>query len=51
MLRWSFVFLIVALAAAFLGFSALAGTAAMIAKVLFGIFIILFLVSLIQRNA
>ena len=50
-LKWTLIFLVVALLAAALGFAALAGTAAMIAKVLFVIFLILFLVSPIQRNA
>ena len=47
MLRWALVFLIVALIAAFFGFWRLEGLAMWIAKVLFFIFIILFLVSLI----
>ena len=46
MLSWSVFFLIIALAAALLGFSAIAGTAAGIAKLLFGVFLVLFLVSL-----
>ncbi len=46
MLSWSIFFLIVALVAAFLGFSAVAGAAAGIAKILFGIFLVLFLISL-----
>lgn len=51
MLQWTLVFLIVSLLAGFLGFSALAGTAALIAKVLFFVFLVLFLVSVIRRNA
>jgi uncharacterized membrane protein YtjA (UPF0391 family) len=47
MLSWSIFFLIVALVAAFLGFSTIAGTAAGIAKILFGVFLVLFLVSLV----
>jgi len=47
MLSWSALFLIIALIAAALGFSGIAGTAVGIAKVLFFIFIVLFLVSLI----
>lgn len=47
MLSWSVFFLIIALAAAFLGFSTIAGAAAGIAKTLFGVFLVLFLVSLI----
>jgi uncharacterized membrane protein YtjA (UPF0391 family) len=46
MLSWSVFFLIIALAAAFLGFSTIAGTAAGIAKLLFGIFLVLFVGSL-----
>lgn len=51
MLRWTLIFLVVALLSAALGFGALAGAAAAIAKVLFIIFLALFLVSLIHRNA
>lgn len=47
MLSWSVLFLIIALIAAALGFGGIAGTAVGIAKVLFFIFIVLFLVSLI----
>lgn len=47
MLSWSVMFLIIALIAAVLGFGGIAGTAVGIAKVLFFIFIVLFLVSLI----
>lgn len=46
MLSWSVFFLIIALAAALLGFSTIAGTAAGIAKLLFGVFLVLFLISL-----
>lgn len=46
MLSWSVFFLIVALIAAFLGFSSIAGAAAGIAKILFGVFLVLFLASL-----
>jgi uncharacterized membrane protein YtjA (UPF0391 family) len=41
------MFLIVALVAAVLGFGALAGTMAWIAQVLFVVFLVLFLVSLV----
>jgi uncharacterized membrane protein YtjA (UPF0391 family) len=47
MLSWSVFFLAIALAAAFLGFSSIAGAAAGIAKTLFGVFLVLFLVSLL----
>jgi uncharacterized membrane protein YtjA (UPF0391 family) len=46
MLSWSVFFLIIALAAAFLGYGTIAGTAAGIAKLLFGVFLVLFVVSL-----
>ena len=47
MLYWSLMFLIVAIVAAVLGFGAVAGTAAAIAKILFWVFLVVFLVSLI----
>jgi uncharacterized membrane protein YtjA (UPF0391 family) len=47
MLRWAVIFLIIALVAALFGFGGLAGTAVGIAKVLFFIFLILFVVSLL----
>jgi uncharacterized membrane protein YtjA (UPF0391 family) len=46
MLNYAFLFLIIALVAAVLGFGVIAGTAATIAKVLFLLFLILFIVSL-----
>lgn len=46
MLSWSVFFLVIALIAAFLGFTAIAGAAAGIAKILFGVFLVLFLASL-----
>jgi len=46
MLSWSIFFLIIALFAALLGFSSIAGAAAGIAKILFGVFLVLFVVSL-----
>ena len=46
MLYWTVIFLIVALVAAFLGFGSMAIAAAGIAKILFFIFLVLFLVSL-----
>jgi uncharacterized membrane protein YtjA (UPF0391 family) len=48
MLSWTITFLIIALVAAVLGFSVIAGTAALIAKILFVVFLILFLVSLVM---
>lgn len=46
MLRWGIIFLIIAVIAAALGFGTLAGTAAMAAKIVFVVAIIIFLVSL-----
>lgn len=48
MLYWTIVFLIIALVSGALGFGSLAGTAAIIAKVCFVVFIVLFLVSVIR---
>jgi uncharacterized membrane protein YtjA (UPF0391 family) len=48
MLRYALIFLIVALIAGALGFFAVEGTAAWIAKVLFVVFIILFLIGLLS---
>jgi uncharacterized membrane protein YtjA (UPF0391 family) len=45
MLHYSLVFLVFALVAAFLGFGALAGMAAGIAKILFFVFLVVWLVS------
>lgn len=50
MLSWALTFLVVALIAAALGFSGIAGSAAWIAQVLFGLFLILFIISLIFRG-
>ena len=47
MLRWALIFLVVALIAAFLGFGGIAGNAVGIAKLLFFVFVVLFLVSLV----
>jgi uncharacterized membrane protein YtjA (UPF0391 family) len=51
MLSWAILFLIIALIAGVLGFGVVAGTAAWIAKVLFVVFIILFLVSLLTGRS
>jgi uncharacterized membrane protein YtjA (UPF0391 family) len=45
MLNWAITFLVVALIAAVLGFGVLAGTAMSIAKILFFVFIVLFIIS------
>ena len=47
MLRWALTFLIVSLIAAILGFGNIAGTASGIAVILFWVFIVMFLCSLI----
>jgi uncharacterized membrane protein YtjA (UPF0391 family) len=47
MLSWALMFFVVALLAAIVGFGALAGLAAVIAKFLFFAFLVLFVVSLI----
>ena len=51
MLRWAFIFLVIALIAAAFGFTGIAAGAASIAKVLFGIFVVIFLVLLIMGVA
>lgn len=48
MLSWSITFLVVALIAALLGFGGIAGTAVGIAKILFFVFLILFIISLVM---
>lgn len=47
MLKWSVIFLVIAIIAALFGFTSIAGAAMGIAKVLFFIFIVLFVVTLI----
>ena len=47
MLSWALTFLIVALIAAALGFGGVAGAATGIAKILFFVFLVLFLISLV----
>ncbi len=48
MLRWTVIFLVIALIAALFGFGVIASGAAGIAKILFFVFLILFIVSLIS---
>lgn len=48
MLSWAITFLVIALIAAVLGFGAIAGTAAGIAKVLFFVFLVMFAVALLM---
>ncbi len=47
MLHYAIVFLIIALVAGVFGFGGIAGTSAWIAQILFGVFLVLFLVSLL----
>jgi uncharacterized membrane protein YtjA (UPF0391 family) len=49
MLNWAVTFLVIALIAALLGFTSIAGTAMGIATILFYVFLILFLVSLVTH--
>ena len=48
MLSWAITFLIIALIAALLGFTSIAGTAIGFAKIIFFVFLVLFVVSLIM---
>jgi uncharacterized membrane protein YtjA (UPF0391 family) len=47
MLRWAIVFLVVALIAALFGFTTVAGTAYLAAKIVFFVFLVLFVLSLL----
>jgi uncharacterized membrane protein YtjA (UPF0391 family) len=49
MLRWALIFLVVALIAGVLGFGGIAGASMGIAKILFFVFVVLFLVSLVMH--
>ena len=51
MLNWSVTFFIIALIAAVFGFGGIAASAAGIAKILFGVFLVLFVISLIFRGS
>jgi len=46
MLSWALTFLVIALIAGVLGFGVVAGTAATIAKILFFVFLVLFVIGL-----
>jgi len=48
MLRWALMFLVVALIAALFGFTNVAGTSMVAAKILFFVFLVLFVVSLVM---
>jgi uncharacterized membrane protein YtjA (UPF0391 family) len=47
MLRWALIFAVIALIAGLLGFTTIAGTSMAIAKTLFFIFLVIFLVLLV----
>jgi uncharacterized membrane protein YtjA (UPF0391 family) len=49
MLYWAVVFFVIALVAAFLGFGGIAFAAAGVAKLLFFVFLVLFIVSLLAN--
>ncbi|CAN7187959.1 DUF1328 domain-containing protein [Phenylobacterium sp. LjRoot219] len=49
MLGWALTFLVVALIAGLLGFTTIAGAAMGIAKILFYVFLVLFLVSIVMH--
>jgi uncharacterized membrane protein YtjA (UPF0391 family) len=51
MLGYAITFLLIAIVAGILGFGVIAGTAAAIAKVLFLIFLVLFIVALFNRSS
>ena len=51
MLRWALIFLVIAMIAAALGFTGVYVAAAGIAKLLFYIFVVLFVVSLVMHLA
>jgi uncharacterized membrane protein YtjA (UPF0391 family) len=48
MLYWSLIFLIIAIVAGMFGFGLIAGASYLIAKVLFFVFLVVFIVSLIM---
>ncbi len=48
MLRWALAFLVIALIAALFGFTGIAGESMYIARILFYIFIVVFLVSIVM---
>ncbi len=51
MLKWALVFLVIGLVAGVLGFTGIAGTSIAIAKTLFFIFLVIFLVLLVAGLA
>ena len=48
MINWAITFLIIALIAAALGFGGIAGTAVGLAKILFFVFIVLFIIAFVM---
>ncbi len=51
MLRYALIFLAIAIVAAILGFGGIAGASAGIAKLLAGLFLIFFIISLVFRGS
>ena len=49
MLRWAFIFCVLAVVAAVFGFGGISAAAVDIARILFFIFVVLFVISLIPR--
>jgi uncharacterized membrane protein YtjA (UPF0391 family) len=47
MLKWAFIFLAIAIIAGLLGFTGIAGASMMIAKTLFFVFLVIFLILLV----
>jgi uncharacterized membrane protein YtjA (UPF0391 family) len=50
MLRWALLFLVIALVAALFGFTNVAGTSMVAAKILFFVFLVLFVISLVAGS-
>lgn len=48
MLRWALMFLVIALISALFGFTDVAGTSMVAAKILFFVFLVMFVVSLVM---
>jgi uncharacterized membrane protein YtjA (UPF0391 family) len=51
MLRWALLFLVIAVVAALLGFTTVAGTAFAAGKIVFFVFLVLFVVALIMGRS
>jgi uncharacterized membrane protein YtjA (UPF0391 family) len=49
MLQWAITFLVIALIAAFLGFGGIAALSVEAARILFGVFIVLFLITAVMH--